>query len=805
MSFRYYLYSTYFEVYTDSKSVAQLALGKKNIQSNGVLLRLFEKIMHFDFKIIHVKANTGGSIQVADALSRLRIEKDIEEHPDTVRPIAYPSKYLERMPQVGDEQVLVLNNAEDACYYNLRKDIRKPQRYGEQVDQDEDQESESDESDVEINELEASNENEVGSVKGKDKEQEQTEIEKLVESTDIPKYMIQPRGKLFEGAKVENVILKNFPRQLDMNKFINSVLACCNTFGVAPLRRHEIICAQKQAVLYRDVIRFLKFDQLPANRELVKQVLAMSQEFSLVDEILCHVSFDNKTGKLRVRPVIPDNQLALRLIDQSHSSALLNHIAVNSTYNILNAKYYIKNLLELTRRYVKACVQCRWGKEAEKPASGYDYKYNLTKSTHCFQIVHIDIKKMYKSENSEYLYLLICVDNKSKFMLTEALKNRSTNEIIRALLRIQSIVGLFSKIITDLESSITSTICQAFLQFLNIKIEFCLPDNHILNSVAERGISKLISRLIHLLGQKEEYWNELAQIACLSANSLIQKNGYSAYEILFGREPRSPIDIANADIDFTIPTNENEYVHNIKQSFKLADQVCRQSEKILQANLIAKHRSEVKKLKCLEVFDLCYVLSPSSKCYVSTHSLKINYRHVGPLCVQQVRRERAYRLRTLDNVELTQEYHLNRLERAHLLIGDKNVDNLISLIAEIKLHGQKNREEVLAKLQETEKSILQANNMEEPKVSQNDDSQPVDSENICVVGEINDTKVAEITKKRWKHGQLQILIKLDGDKMQTWHSIDMFPSEVINEIMASKVRTVGSLNKYRKRLGLKTE
>ena len=89
LAFRYYLYSTYFKVYTDSESVAQLALGKKNIQNNGVLLGLFQKIMHFDFTIIHDQANTGGNIQVADALSLLRIEKDLEENPETVRPIAY--------------------------------------------------------------------------------------------------------------------------------------------------------------------------------------------------------------------------------------------------------------------------------------------------------------------------------------------------------------------------------------------------------------------------------------------------------------------------------------------------------------------------------------------------------------------------------------------------------------------------------------------------------------------------------------------------------------------------------------------
>ena len=47
------------------------------------------------------------------------------------------------MPKVNDEQVLILKQTEDACYYNLRKEIRKPQRYSEKVDQSEDQGNES--------------------------------------------------------------------------------------------------------------------------------------------------------------------------------------------------------------------------------------------------------------------------------------------------------------------------------------------------------------------------------------------------------------------------------------------------------------------------------------------------------------------------------------------------------------------------------------------------------------------------------------------------------------------------------------
>ena len=63
---------------------------------------------------------------MAYALSRLKMEEDNEEHPDIVRLISYPSKYLKKNSprQWWTSQ----NEAEDACYYNLRNEIRKLQR-----------------------------------------------------------------------------------------------------------------------------------------------------------------------------------------------------------------------------------------------------------------------------------------------------------------------------------------------------------------------------------------------------------------------------------------------------------------------------------------------------------------------------------------------------------------------------------------------------------------------------------------------------------------------------------------------------
>ena len=531
----------------------------------------------------------------------------------------------------------------------------------------------------------------------------------------------------------------------------------------------------------------------------------MSQEFTLVDEILCHVSFHKHTDELRLRPVIPNNQLALRLINSVHMSKLYNHIAINSTYKILNAKYYIKNLLELIRRYIKSCIICEMAKDIEPQGSGFESSLTLTKGRYPFHYIYLDIKHMYESKN-KFNYLLICVDSYSKYLIGEPLKNRTASEIIGALLKISGYFGLCNHVITDLESSITSAIFQAFLQFLNIKITFCYSLGHAQNAHSERGISRLICRLRFLLSQKEQYWDQLTPIACLSANSLIQNNGYTAFQLMYGRSPKNTFDIANADLDFKVPNSEKEYFENLKDNFKLADKVCRESDVMLKTMQVARHRNKIKDLKGFAPFDLVYLYSPRSACYMKTSSIKITFRKVGPVLVQNVYKDRIFTLRTLDNRKIEMKVHGNRLERANLLIADQMVNNLISLKAAIRQHGQKNREEILKKLDEAEQSILLAN--KDLKINQdneNDDISPVieDKENVCVIGEIEDkSTTGNITKLKWKNGDLMVLLQIGNQKLPSWHWINEFNEDIRDMILSSKIKVIGSLQKFRKQLGL---
>jgi hypothetical protein len=328
----------------------------------------------------------------------------------------------------------------------------------------------------------------------------------------------------------------------------------------------------------------------------------------------------------------------------------------------------------------------------------------------------------------------------------------------------------------------------------------------------ERGILRLTQRLQFLLAQKEDHWLELSSLAALSANCLIHTNGFSPFELMFGRKISLNESIKDIDLNFDLPSNDKEYLQNLKQRFQEASEICKDIEISDKKAQIAKHRTNVKTIKGLEIFDLVYIYSPRAATYMHTHSIKLSFKKIGPVVIESIFNERVYKVRTLNNQPVLMIFHSNRVEPAHLLVGEILVGNLITLIAEIKKQGAKGKEEIINKLKETEQSIIEANKMDDNKGIENvsiirnkiNDEKVKDNNCSCTItSEINDSIEGQIDKLKWSKGQLYALISLQDHKLKNWQSISDFPNEIIEQVMKNKkLRTVGSIKKYRKQLGL---
>ena len=497
--------------------------------------------------------------------------------------------------------------------------------------------------------------------------------------------------------------------------------------------------------------------------------------------------------------MIPTSELAFRLINEYHASKLLNHTAITSTYKIWNNKYYIKNLLSLITDFVKGCVPCNMNKDIPGQGKSFDFHLSMSKGERAMQCVYLDLKSMYTDPFNNN-YLMVCVCSRTKYIMAEPIKDRSAKEIISKLLKIFSQFGFCEVLYSDLEGSINSALFKAFLSFLKIEIKFCSSQGHASHGVVERAVSRISSRLVHLLACKAEHWSSLVQLACLSANSIIHNHGYSPFYLMFGRSPHPVNSNIETNIKFDVPLNEQEYIENLQERFREANEIAKEIEFIHKKKQRAAHRNHVKDIKGLRPLDLVYLYAPKSAVYLQTRALKFRSVSVGPLCVESIQHQRQFRLRTLDNLKLISEFHTNRITPAVLNVSGQKVTSLISLIKAIKQYGIKNKDAVIQKLEATKRAILEINKMTEPEIEEVEVIRDMNDYSCMIVGEEEEYIESEIIKGRWKEGELYLLVNTEKPKFNQWLHISEFPSDTMEKVKKAKIRITGSILKYRKQM-----
>ena len=791
-NFRYLLFQNHFTVYTDSLSLVKLMRGQKPIE-DVVILRLIEKLKNFSFDLKHLRATESKDMQLADTLSRLPIQ-DQKQDDDKITPIALPSMLSESMPE-GDEIILTT----DSCLYNLRKNTKPPVRF-----RDEDSDSDSN-SETEKDEIAPPN----PSNKVIKETEEQTKTNKKQEfkpnEIDIPAYLTNPPKRLFEEISQDEVIIRHVPKQLQINKFLNEILECARQFTSEPIGKQELIGQQKDSRDWRDIYKFLKWHTLPPSKLACRKTMALAEEYALIDEVLCHIRYQGTNKELQVRIVIPNDDLAIRLINAYHTSKLINHLAVSALYKILNAKYMIKNLLPLLTTVTSACIECELSKKPQPEGTGHDFHICLRKSNQPYQQVYLDILTLYQSPNNDK-YALIVVDSYSRFLTAKPIKDRSTPEILNALLEIFCQHGFPELIYSDLEGAMTSKLTKVFLNFFNLEVRFCLSKSHESHGIVERAMSRLTQRLKFLLINKQEHWPTLIHIAAFSANIVRQVSNYSAFQLLYGRQPRIINPITLPEINFNLPGDEREYMENLKEKFEIADKAVRLSEWVTQIRQVSAHRSNIKKMKCLSVMDLVYIVTINPKHnYLATPSQKLTFSLVGPVVIQEIcQRQRNFTLISLENKPISLKFHVNRIRPAKLQIGSNTVSNLPSLIEQIRSKGITNKEQILETLIKTQQSILKANpDMENSQYDPipemvNDQTQ----DQHVIYAEEQPTSEGKILKMKWQNGELMALIQTNDEKLNHWWPCQSLPGEVIKRAKESKMRITGSLTKYKKQLSL---
>lgn len=216
------------------------------------------------------------------------------------------------------------------------------------------------------------------------------------------------------------------------------------------------------------------------------------------------------------------------------------HRGIKETLSRLKRNYYWPNMHETTAAVINACTLCKRMKYDRNPLKPM---IQLTQTQNKpFEELFIDL---FSIEGNTYLTI---VDAFSKLGQALKIENRSTPEVVRALIKYFSYYGTPTKISCDAGSEFNNSLMKETLSFYKIDLHIGTPNNPNSMGIVERFHSTLIE--IYRLAKYDEKITDATSImtyAIMAYNNTIHSiTGFTPNEVVFGHTTSRSV----FDIDF---------------------------------------------------------------------------------------------------------------------------------------------------------------------------------------------------------------------------------------------------------------
>ena len=286
--------------------------------------------------------------------------------------------------------------------------------------------------------------------------------------------------------------------------------------------------------------------------------------------------------------------LALKLVHDS-----FGHLGIDRTTAMMQARFFWLKMADEIRTYIRSCARCFRFKQTPEQEEMVSVE-----ATYPLQLVHMDFLQIgsKRKDKGKAIYVLVITDHFTRYAQAYVTTNQTAQTVAKTFLN-QFVVhyGWPEKILTDqardFEGKVFKKICDEAL----IKKLRTTPYHPQGNGQPERFNRTLLLMLGTLPVRSKKRWQHWVATLTHAYNcSKSRVTGYSPYFLMYGREPRIPVD---EEFGVTFPLKEADlarldYVNNLKEQLQIAYKIAQEQ--------IAKDATRRKlyydrKFHCMEV------------------------------------------------------------------------------------------------------------------------------------------------------------------------------------------------------------
>ena len=473
-----------------------------------------------------------------------------------------------------------------------------------------------------------------------------------------------PLESLLDKAKMA---YKFLPKQGDIDRLVAKInkKVLRDTNLCVDLR--DLKAAYLTSPHFRDIYLYLLQNRMPLGKGAAKRLDQNARNYLTLDGLLFKI-LENGEGNLDTVLCIPTSKVHI-LLNAYHSSILGGHTGITKCYHTISQRFYCPNLAENLRAYITGCHVCQLFKKGKDLKRPYQKRINL--NVPAMTKISMDIKQM--PANKGYSHILVLLCEVTNYMVALPLMSTRTPHILDAFQRgYLAYFGPPTHIICDQDPAFTSSLMEAFVTQLNIKIVLVSPTNH-QSLQAEHGIKSLSGLLVKHLSTVWSWHSVLPySMLCYNGYSSPNLNGYSPYELVFGHKMTLSHEL-EIKVDTVVSGTFKDYYEKLKKNLQYMGERL-QKFRSQRLDLLNKDRE----YQAFEVGQIVYMFQ-SRGSVVETGSRKIRCNYIGPLVIFKAVGPNQFLLMSLDGLVYPHLIEQSRLKAGTIWTTKGNVNNLADL------------------------------------------------------------------------------------------------------------------------------
>lgn len=328
--------------------------------------------------------------------------------------------------------------------------------------------------------------------------------------------------------------------------------------------------------------------------------------------------------------VVPDS-MRKSIVVRFHD--LAGHFSLDRTVMKIMERYYFPGMRRYVKYHIQCCPECVLTKTPRGKQPGQ--LHPIMPGRRPFEIINLDHIGPFVRSTRGNCYVLVLIDNLTKFVKLFPVKSCNTEGVTRSLEQFIISYGIPKRIISDRGTAFTSRTFE----------EFCVQHGirHTLNSVrhpqANGQVERVNSTLVPVMQanmETDRTWDKHITIVESQLNNAYNKTiGHTPFQVLFGYLPS----FKDGVLRHTTTTERWEAVDQLRSKVR---------ERIVAEHHIWKERYDPKHSQPVlyQVGEVVFIRKPPD---VTGESTKLQSRYRGPLVITEVLPNDVYKVTSMQN------------------------------------------------------------------------------------------------------------------------------------------------------------